>query len=212
MKTKHTISLFLLMLIFIQQAFGQNFKLGIQAGFDISKTQVIYKANINNESRLYYPMISFNVNGFLGYKGTSLIGISMEPGYIQKGGVEHFNNGQNTNIRFQLDYVQIPISMEIYLTKKFTLLIGPEIAYMIKATAKSKNGSNSILNRYDNRTEVSGLIGLNYHLLGNFNIGIRYNHGLTNTSETQVTDGNGNILGKAKEYNQYIQFMVRYTI
>ena len=83
---------------------------------------------------------------------------------------------------------------------------------MINAKAKTKDNSNDISEFYDNKFELSGLIGINYTINKNVDIGLRYNHGLTYTSKITWVDSMGNLLDNSKEYNQYIQLIIRLKI
>ena len=47
---------------------AQNLKFGILTGFDIANAQLTNKPHIEGNSRVYYPMISFNANGTLDLK------------------------------------------------------------------------------------------------------------------------------------------------
>ena len=184
---------------------AQEFKYGFEAGFDIANSHM---TNLPKGERLYYPMISYNFNGYLGYKINGLFGASIDPGFIQKGGLQK----GNTDIRFQYNYIQIPILVDLFVTDRFFISIGPEFAYLINAKAKSANNSNDITQYYDRRKELSALVGLNYNLNKWLDIGLRYNHGLTYTSKIILANENGDIIGEMKEYNQYFQLFLRIKI
>jgi hypothetical protein len=189
--------------------FSQDFKFGFIAGIDITKSHLKDKPDIQNLD--YYPMISYNLNGYIGYKSSRPWGLSVEPGFIRKGFV--FKNEQYGNIRSQINYIQLPMLLDIYLTKKICLSAGPEIAYMINAKLKLKEhnpGSNT--DSYDKRFELSGIIGLNYKITEKFGVNIRYNHGLTYTRELTQFENLVNSTTIPTEYNQYFQLSVRYKL
>jgi hypothetical protein len=187
---------------------AQNFKFGFIAGMDIAKSHLKDKPDIQNLD--YYPMISYNLNGYIGYKSSRLWGLTVEPGFIQKGFV--FKNEQYGNIRSQINYIQLPMLLDIYLTKKICLSAGPEIAYMINAKLKLKEhypGSNT--DSYDKRLELSGIIGLNYKITEKFSANFRYNYGLTYIRELTQFENSVNST-EIKEYNQYFQLSIRYKL
>ncbi|NVO12305.1 MAG: PorT family protein [Bacteroidales bacterium] len=197
-----------LLLASLLSANAQNLKFGILAGFDVANSQLMNKPK-GFDSRVYYPMISFNLNGYVSCRNSGFWGLSAEPGFIQKGGRQ---KGIDEDIRFQINYIQLPILLDLYISDKFFISIGPEFSYLINAKAKSKHNSNNITDLYDKRFELSGLVGINYQLTDKLNIGMRYNHGLTYTSKITFTDSFGNQLGDMKEYNQYFQLIVRFKI
>lgn len=208
MKTK-TIKLILgLLLASGLNANAQNLKFGILAGFDVANSHLTNKPN-GYDSRFYYPIISFNANGYVGYKNAGFWGISAEPGFIQKGGRQ---KGIDDDIRIHLNYLQLPILLDLYMSDKIFISIGPELSYMINAKAKSKHYSNNITEWYEKRVELSAIVGINYQLTDKLDIGFRYNHGLTYTSKIIFTDEFGTELRDIKEYNQYFQLLVRFKI
>jgi hypothetical protein len=192
---------------------AQSFKYGIVGGFDIVKAYTTNSDIRGDELRVYDPMISFNANGYLGYKSTGTWGISIELGFIQKGGVQKYNTEtKEDDIRFQLNYIQIPLLFDLYLTDRFFVSVGPEIAYMINAKAKSIETSNNIRDLYNRNVEFSGLIGLNYNIIKNIDLGIRYNHGISYISRVIFLDTDSNTDTYSNEYNQYIQAFLRFKI
>ena len=187
---------------------AQELKFGLLAGFDVSNVRLTNMPDIKSYYSVFDPMISFNANGYVGYKSARFWGISIEPGFIQKGGVT--NSIDKT--RFQLNYLQMPVLFDCYIWDKLFISIGPEFSYMVNARSKSKDNSNDISDSYDKKIEVSGLIGINYGIFDKIDIGLRYNHGLTYTSKTIWTNELGNTQGESKEYNQYIQLILRFKI
>src|SRR3972149_6768035 len=190
---------------------AQDFRFGLLAGLDIANSHWINIPDMYGGSKKLYPMISFNLNAYAGYKSVGLWGMSVEPGFIQKGGVQKFFGDV---VRLQLNYIQLPVLADFYLSDRFFISAGPELAYAIDMKAKSitRNYVTDISDFYDNRFELSGMIGLNYKIIEKLDIGLRYNHGITNTSSFEYTDSNGNPLGEMKEYNQYIQLILRFII
>ncbi len=185
--------------------YSQDFKFGFIAGMDIAKSYLKDMPDIQNAD--YYPMISYNLNGYIGYKSSRIWGLSVEPGFIKKGFI--FKN-EYGNIRSQINYIQLPILMDIYLTKKVCLSLGPEIAYMINAKLKDTEHSGSNTDSYHKRFELSGNIGLNYEITEKIGVNFRYNRGLTYTRELTQFANLVNSNDIPKEYNQYFQLSVRY--
>ena len=216
MKAK-TIWIFLGLIFLIGMKINaQGIKFGLTAGSVFANANLTNKPDHYGHYRVYYPMLSYNINGYIGYKSAGFWGLSAEPGIIQKGGIQRYDKStKNDDLRFQLNYLQLPLLAEIYFNDKLFASIGPEIAYMMNAKVTNKIFSkykSDITKLYDNKFELSGIIGINYNIIQKIDVGLRYNHGLTYTQEIIWTDEIGTPLGTSKEYNQYIQFILRFKI
>ena len=192
---------------------AQDIKFGFLAGFVITNAQVTHKPEIYTDYRVFYPMYSFNINGYFEYKISKTFGISAEPGFIRKGGIIRFGiNHYMSSIKLQLNYVQVPILANFYCTNKFFVSIGPEFAYLLNSKGNLPEIATGLIYFKENAFEISGLIGLNYSISKKVDIGFRYNHGITHFSVLKWTDGYGPEIGQSKVYNQYFQFIIRFKI
>jgi hypothetical protein len=209
MKTNTILTFLVLVLCTGLSINAQDFKFGFLTGIDVVNIRLKDKIAFEGDPRVYDPMISFHVNGYVGFKGTGFWGLSVEPGFIQKGGIQ---KSADDNIRIQLNYIQLPILADFYLSDKIFVSVGPEFGYMMSAKAKSKDISNDISFLYDNEFEVSGLIGINYNIIDKMDLGFRYSHGLTYTSKITWTNVSGNPKGESSLHNQYLQFLVRFKV
>ncbi len=193
---------------------AQSFKYGVLGGFDIVKAHMTNMPDKEYTSKFYDPMISYNVNGYFGYKSEGFWGISIEPGFIQKGGAQKFDKEtKEDDVRVELNYIQIPVLFDVYLNSRFFFSIGPELAYMVNARAKSIDFNNDIRTSYTREFEISSLFGINLNVIKNIDIGLRYNHGITNLSEIIWLDDTGREKGiHSREFNQYLQLFIRLKI
>ena len=188
---------------------ARDFRYGILAGFDVASGRMTNKPDLDVYSKYYYPMFSFNANGYLGYRSSGWWGLSAEPGFIQKGGIK---KAEGEDIAYRLNCIQLPVLAEWHITDRWFLSAGPELSYMINAKRKSGHSSIDVTDYYDQRFEVSGLIGIDYSVTKFLDIGLRYNHGLTYTSKFTWTDEMGLETGVSKEFNQYFQVILRCAI
>ena len=158
------------------------------------------------------PRVSFNVNAFVAYKTSERWGVSVEPGFIQKGFSLPVETGTTQgDAKIRLNYIQLPVLAEFYATQKLYFSVGPEFAYLLNARYKMQEKTD-ITDIYDNRFEVSGLAGVNYNIYQNFDIGLRYSRGLTKTTGIIFTNSAGEYAGESKEFNQYLQFIVKFKL
>ena len=108
------------------QLVGQKMEYGIIGGMDVSAFRM---SNTPGEkigtSWVYNPVVGFNVNASAEYKNDTW-GLSIEPGFIQKGGVQLFDyanflsrNTINYHVVTRMNYLQLPLLYNIYFTDEF---------------------------------------------------------------------------------------------
>lgn len=208
---KRTLLIIGLTLFFLINLSAQNLELGLKSGFGISNAHITNLPDTENHSDIFSPTLSYSVNGILNYKSNGLWGFSFEPGIIQKGWVSYKGNINENKITFQ--YFQLPILSNFHLSDKLYFSVGPEINYLMNTKNKSDNGSHKItdLNR---KFELSGVAGGAYKILNNLDLGIRYSHALTQTSDKVfwILDEFSENPKEMKNYNQYLQFFIKLKI
>lgn len=197
---------------------AQEIKFGVQTGLNLSNIHVTNKEEFTDENKVYSPVLLFNANGYIGFKSKSFWGLSIEPGYIQKGGLRKNQMVRSENVlympqdyKYLYSYIQLPVLLDLYFTKRLFFSVGPEFAYLINSKAKSKSFSFDLTDFHE-KFEISGTIGLNYNLCKNIDMGLMYTHGITHSSLMLWKDEFGNTLGFSNQYNQYIQLKLRFKI
>ena len=222
---KTTLITFLILVLFARTNAQETNKIyGFQAGINLVNIQIKDKYEIygtDEDLISYNPVLSFNVNAYIEFQREGIWHLSLEPGFIRKGAIEN-RFGNTEDYRLILNYIQIPILANFKIHKRTSLSIGPEIGYLINARIKEKgisNPSEDISHSYTDYQrfwlELTGLIGLNYEIFDNTEIGIRYNHGIlhNNRSVWYSHPIGGQPTGTiVKENNQYIQILFRYKI
>ena len=203
----------------------KNINFGLQTGINLVNIQIVgdkYDIYGTDEDLISYnPALSFNINAYIEFQREGIWNLSLEPGYIRKGAIENFF-GSTEDYRLNLNYIQMPILANFKIHRRTSLSIGPEIGYLINAKVRERGSSNQsfdISHSYEDYRrfllELTGLIGLNYEIFEQTEIGIRYNHGILYNKRSvwyshpiggQPT---GTII---KETNQYLQLLIRYKI
>jgi len=203
--TLTTIGLILMPLISLN---AQNLDLGIKSGFGIANIYITNLPGTDTNSDLFSPIMSYSLNGTLNYKSKGLWGFSFEPGFIKKGWFSNINE-----YKIGLQYFQLPILSDFYLSDKFYLSIGPEINFLLNAKNKSSYGTQKITD-LNNKFEFSGVVSGAYNISNNLDIGIRYSRGLTQISDKVfwVFDESDDDPAELKDYNQYLQFFIKLKI
>ncbi|MEP6647887.1 MAG: outer membrane beta-barrel protein [Saprospiraceae bacterium] len=201
MKTKFAILLVPLLFNCGIQLFAQKHSFGIQIGTGISTISLTNSANISKSEKLNSPLFSYSLNVSISNQGKGKSGFSIEPGYIQKGGIQQNDQAnQNDNILIKFHYAQLPCSFDWHINEKVKISVGPEFDLLL----------NSIY--LDNNFEISGLAGIQFNAGEGVSLGIRISHGLTSVSEVTYTDVNGMPVSTGKEYNQYLHFLFRFDL
>ncbi len=192
---------------------AQDFSYGIQTGLVVANARVANKIDIYQDYRIFYPLYALSFNGFVEYKISKPLGLEAGIGFIRNGGVVAFGINHYTSIiDMKLDYIQLPLIANLYLTKNFSLSMGLGFSYLVTKEENLPKAGTGFVQFKDNAFEMSGLIGLNYSISRKFAAGIRYNHGLTKISVLESTDGYGPVIGKSNVYNQYFQLLLRFKL
>lgn len=174
---KKTLALLLLTHIIAGYSQAQTFSYGLTAGIGIANARVIHKHPAKEDFRVFYPLLSFNLNARLEAQLTETLSVSAEPGYIRKGG--QIRGGFNHIMYYEyipIHYVQLPVLTDIQISKRISFFVGPEFAYVI---ADNQSDDSYRLDYVDNKFEISGLTGICYKISEKGQISIRYNHAFT---------------------------------
>ena len=200
-----TVGLILMTLISLN---AQILEFGIKSGLGFADIHITNIPDSETNSDIFSPAISFSINGTLKYKNKGIWGFSFEPGIIKKGWIS--NKDDNNENKIGLQYLQLPVLSDLYLSDKIFFSIGPEVNYLLNAKNKASYDTEKItdLNR---KFELSGVIGGTYKILSNLDIGIRYSHGITQVSDKVfwVVDESPVSM---KNYNQYLQGFISLKI
>jgi|GEM_PF-6788705 len=194
---------FLLIAVFFATIISaQELKIGFKAGLNVTSLRNSFDEFNDNK-----PRTTFSLNSVIELRLPGKIGISIEPGYIQKGGTVRSNiqfNSPEAEVRY--DYIQVPTLLNIYLIEKLFLSLGPEFAFLINA--KNKLVQSEALNEF----EISASIGINFMVTDKIGIGAKYNRGFSRLYNIGFRDANGNSIGNFEEFNSYAQLAIRYNL
>lgn len=213
---------------------AQGLSYGVVIGTDAS-TMKMNNVPLDIEyTSMYAPLLGFNVNGFVSYKSKSFWGISLEPGFIRKGGVQLFDymNNHYMEIHYRVinefNSLELPVLFDVYLNRKLYVSAGLEFEYRLSEKAimtdqvtwndqpffVAKNLGNhvladEILPDDNNRVSCSGLVGLNYNIDSRFDLGLRYGLGLKELIHVNWLSSYVEFLGESSVYNDYLQLVLK---
>lgn len=198
------ISIAAIFIIFsISIGFSQELSLGLSAGAVLSKPRITNDMDIFG----YDYMFGYSLNSFLAYKTKSIVGFSVEPGYIRKGG----KSDQYSSIvdKLAFNYINIPVMIDFYVVKELSLSVGVEPAFLIRAKLFTDDGNFDNTDLYE-KFETSALAGFAYSPVKFLDIGFRYSHAFMYVSILEFTTEDGDPTGSSKTYNQYFQLFLRW--
>jgi opacity protein-like surface antigen len=191
---------------------SQNINYGIKAGVNISS----FDGSITNKS-----LIGPQVGGFAEITINDKLTIQPELLLSMQGAEFEYSLRQNfyepisqKRLKISLYYLNLPITVKYNFIDKFSIIAGPQIGYLVKATQKNKSNQFEILNSSD-ETDIKNLyktisysfnLGLNYNVTEEMFVDVRYNYGLSN-----ILNGNNTLFGTGLK-NNVIQFSIGYRL
>jgi hypothetical protein len=130
--------------------------------------------------------------------------------FAQKGN-DTKNTIDNIKVKFQYDYVALPVLLGINFGKGFSIQAGPALNYLL--TLHSTIGSQSFSEKGElPDLEFGVMAGLEYKFK-RFGMYTRYEHGLTEYESYYLTDINGQSLGLVKGgANRVVQVGVSFDL
>lgn len=171
------------LITFSSNAQGVDF--GVKAGVnfsDLTKTGEL-------DSRTGF-VAGFFVGGKVGDK----LGVQAELLYSQQGG--EFDAG-----KFDVDYVNVPLLVKLYLSENFNFQAGPQFGIVVNDDTQTTVGQ--VVNAIGtNDFDISGVVGIGYDLPAGFRVSGRYNFGLRDVpSGTEFEEGNNSVWTLAVGYS-----------
>lgn len=191
-RKRRTQRLFLLLLIITFNTLNaQDFYLGLKTGIGVSDFQYD-GSSAENLSPKIMPNAALTYN----YRfPESIFGMNIETGYSNRGA-----NIDSENLDYRLNFVDLPIMLDIYLFEFVRLNVGGEMSYLASAKNRLDDGSKEDVTRnFDQRTVFSALAGVNLSMTYFMDLGVRYNYPLTNVSQ------NDPLLGIENTKVHYVQ-------
>tara|TARA_B100001146_G_scaffold222761_1_gene235852 strand:- start:62195 stop:62749 length:555 start_codon:yes stop_codon:yes gene_type:complete len=154
---------------------AQGLDLGVKAGVNFSN--VTDASGFDNKT-------GFVVGGFVGGKFNDNVGMQADVLFSQQGA--ELDAGE-----FNLDYVNIPIVLKLYIAKGFHAQIGPQFGVLINDDTQT--GAGEVVNDIaTNNFDFSGVVGLGLDIPLGLRLEGRYNFGINSISDGPVFDESNN--------------------
>ncbi|MEO5978497.1 MAG: porin family protein [Chryseolinea sp.] len=176
---------------------------GIKGGFNVSN---LYIDDVDDENARY----GFNVGVYGQVYSNDVFAIQPELLYSTKGAKGEYTGFFDQTVKFNLNYLDLPVLAVFKLGKAAEIHVGPYASYLLNANVKytgnAINGTDKIdkdnLKSFD--YGLVGGLGLNF---GALQVGARYNYGLVKIADS---DGARTLLGDSK--NSCAQIYVAFNL
>jgi hypothetical protein len=168
-------SLLILMLGCLSQSYAQ---VGIRGGFNA--TNISFN-NLPDRSNQY----GYHLGVFMDI-GKSFIGVQPEISFSTKGTDYSYLN-QKKSINMNTVDLLLPVAFKLSV---IDLTVGPFISFLINKPVFSKNTDNSVIVNGFKKVNAGLSAGLRFNIKKAF-LGVRYNQGLTEVGNENLTDAIG---------------------
>lgn len=133
--------------------------------------------------------VGFHVGGFAEIKLTDKFAVQPEILFSTQGAKEKESSPFGSfEYKTNLSYLNIPVMAKYYVAEKFSLEAGPQIGFLLSAKAKFDGGGES--GDEDIKDGLKSIdfgvnFGAGYDFTENVSVGLRYNLGLSNISDSE---------------------------
>ncbi len=171
----------------------------------------------------YEPSLGLQVGGFAKFTHSERFNLQSEITYSRKGAYTKGFNSQESDSKYQLNYVNLPILLGYKFAEKWSFLFGAEFGYLVSAKVKREKKSIDIEDRFSvNKLDFALVAGFEYKLNNQVLVGSRYLYGLSkvreyDTSVATIPITGGGFSGQVSDNpisiwkNRSLQFCVSYT-
>ncbi len=141
---------------------------GIKLGYNAAN----FMDDDNNDYRLHS---SFNIGGLAHIHLSKWI--ALQPELMYSGQGTKFSVGNN-DLRYHLDYVNVPVLVQFMTNNGFRFETGPQLGLLLAAHAKTGKVSSDIKSSFKS-TDFSWAFGVGYITASRFGFDVRYNLGVS---------------------------------
>ncbi len=213
MKKIQILLLTVISLASLQAAYGQvQIGIGLKGGLNFASLN-----GVTSPSAAFSNSTGYHAGAYFLFKFTK-IGIQPEIIFSKQG--HSFKTG-TTNYTDNIDYINIPVMLKLYLAGGFNLQAGPQFGFVSKATGNVINTatgtitSGQDIKSFLQTTDVSVGVGLGWDLPFGLNLGARYNIGVADINKYTggtIPGGVATSLGTSSAKNQVFQLSVGYRL
>jgi len=178
---------------------------GVKAGANIN---TITSSN-SNVGETYKTNVGFHLGVFgqLGLKKKFFLIPELQ--YTQRGAT--FNGAPNSDIKLNLNYLELPILLSYRPIKQINIDFGPSASYKISSVTIDGSSRVNVDNIYNKKIDFGISMGARFNVSNKFSIIGRYYYGVVSIADIIYADVNNNRT-KVTYYNRTIQLGLSYRI
>ena len=185
--------------------------IGLKGGLNFASLN-----GVTSPSAAFSNSTGYHAGAYFLFKFTK-IGIQPEIIFSKQG--HSFTTG-GKSYTDNIDYINIPVMLKLYLAGGFNLQAGPQFGFVSKATGNVINGAGTITTGQDIKsflqtTDVSVGVGLGWDFPFGLNVGARYNIGVADINKYTggtIPGGVATSLGTSSAKNQVFQLSLGYRL
>ena len=202
MKRKHVLLIFLL-LIFVYDVYSQRFDGGFTTGFSLSQ--------IDGDGWSGYNKLGLVAGGFVTTKIAQRLTGQYEVKYVQKGARERFDPKERNTLKTQLEYLEIPVTVNYSIkSDSFLLETGLLLARIVRSKAYDAYGETEFQNPY-HKLDFGIIMGASYKLNKHIWFNLRYTYSIIRIRKLEVPNIGWWWYNRG-DYNNVVSFSVFYQI
>lgn len=164
---------FILFILSFHFGFSQEVELGVKAGMNAS---TLGKSDLG-----LVPRIGYHIGGTAEFITTPFFSIQTELTYSLQGAAQD----RSRQVYLNYHYLNIPLLLKAYFHENASFEFGAQYGLLLKAVQKNEfnnqNPSEDVKN-----SDFAIIFGLAYKLNEQFNFGLRFNLGISNTANRDI--------------------------
>jgi hypothetical protein len=186
---------------------AQQIKFGVKAGLNLSSVKFDYNNNNNNTSSI----LRFNT-GLLSEVSLGKKCLLRPEILYSMQGWKFSPNNTNSGGSLNLHYLTMPVLFGYKPISKLSILAGPQVAFLMKATRKETNVQSVTVNNLYRNFDYGICFGSAYKLTEKLGIELRYFYGFKTLFRYELRDNNNYPTGKIQRdgANRVLQLNVFY--
>lgn len=151
--------------------FSQGRSGGFRGGLNLAQWKLTASYQGQSASQTSDTKTGFLIGLYQTFMFTREIGIQPEIFYNSNGGIF-------SGATFTTSYVSVPVFFRYNMSDQFHMLGGPQLGILVSADGSVSGGGSGSVKEYMNSTDFGFVFGLGGDF-GKFNVGVRYNMGIT---------------------------------
>lgn len=185
---------------FFYAGYSQTFGGGFLAGLSASQ--------LEGDNWGGYHKAGLTLGAYTNVVLNQYVDAQLEVRYVQKGS----NSNSEENEVFyvsKLNYIEVPLFLKYSFLNKFTANVGLAAGYLQKGTEDKDGIGDEPADPSFNQFELSGLIGVEYHIIDRFYFNVRFNYSIL---PVRSHPGDQTFYLNKGQYNNVLTFAVYYQI